>query len=208
MRFASKMAMIALACCAACAPAQMQAGPAQPNIPQNLPPPNLLSSADAQPGDVEMHSDGRCLNAKPGDTVHYTLTIEDIANAEAAFADLRLRPRGFPAPHGEGLAVPDYRNLGGGGAGVRDSEHGNMYHFSFRVPQQIYSGVYRGVGLEVTTGTARTAAQVTATGVDVTKHTRDEVRAFCINVVSNYGGTGRPEVTDFHPDAVNSSPKP
>ena len=171
-------------------PGQMQNGPAGP-----LPP-----SAPDKPGDLEMRSDGHCLDARPGDIVHFTLTIESVANAHGIYADIRLRPKGVAAPRASALPSPDSRNLGGGGLGVRDTATGNVYHFAFRVPTEIIGGIYRGVGLSVTEGDAMPSRGEPA-DVDQTRHVREQVRSYCLNVFSGYGGA-KPEVTDFTPGPV------
>ena len=173
----------------------MQNGPAGPSLPSP-------AAQQDRAADVEMKSDGRCQDVRPGDLVHYSLTIESVANPRAVFADLRLRPKGSVAPRASALPSPDFRNLGGGGLARRDDTLGNVYHFVFRVPKEILSGVYHGVALDVTAGDG-VAARRDPGDVDVSRHVREQVRSYCLNVFSAFGGNNKPEVTDFTPGIVD-----
>jgi hypothetical protein len=201
----------ALACCVASAAA------AQAPIVHDYAP-----AADA-PQTVEMRGDGRCTTVRPGDTVHYTLSIDNVIDARAVLGDLHLRPGHFrEVMTHAGLPVADFRSLGGGGVGKRDTDDARQYQFAFVVPEQIYSGTYRGVDVsvsahELTAGSDDPYAEYAApylprpvehTHVHVTKRTRREVRAYCLNVMSTFGmqQQARAAVVAFAPGSVDPAP--
>ncbi len=164
-----------------------------------------------------VRNDGRCTTVRSGDTVHYTLTVEAVGGARGVYGDLRLRMgRTHELTHGD-LPLPDFRSLGGGGLGTRDSGDGKMYHFAFVVPKEILGGTYRGVEVFVRADQPITDTQSLYHPVDervprveVTRHTRNEVHAYCLNVVSSFGVSvpNRPFVTHFAPGPVDPPPTP
>ena len=168
-----------------------------------------------EPKNVEVRGDGRCMTVRPGDTVHYALTIEGVGGAPSVYGDLRLRQRlgrGRELLHEEpmrgGLPVRDFRSLGGGGLGVRDASDGKMYHFSFKVPKEIFGGSYRGVEVSVNADQPPPAYQTVSLHVPkivVTHRTRDEVHAYCLNVMSSFGvvGVSQRAVTNFAPGPID-----
>jgi hypothetical protein len=85
--------------------AQMDQGPAQ--APQ----------AAAQ-NDVELRGGRHCTQVRPGDMVHFTLTVDGVANAKAVLADLQLTT-GHATYRETDLPMPGSGVLGGGGAGAR-----------------------------------------------------------------------------------------
>ncbi len=200
----------ALACCAASAAA------AQAPIVRAYDP-----AADA-PQTVEMHGDGRCTTVRPGDTVHYTLSIDNVIDARAVLGDLQLRPGHFrEVKTHAGLPAPDYRALGGGGVGKRDSDDARQYHFAFEVPQQIFSGTYRGVTVSASAHDLEAGSDdpyagyaqpylpktVQRSHVHVTKHTLREVHAYCLNVMSGFGTQEvRAAVVNFEAGPVDPAP--
>ncbi len=200
-----------LACCclahAAAARVQAQiAAPPTPTAQSNEP-------AAYEPQNVEVRGDGRCTTVRPGDTVHYTLTIENIAGVKAVFGDLRLRlGRSHEIMHGD-LPVPDFRSFGGGGVGARDTGDGKLYHFAFTVPREIFGGTYHGTEVDVRADQPEPlplyrSDRPRLPKVEVTRHTRDEVHAYCLSVLSNFGVVTRPAVTNFEPGPVDPPPPP
>ncbi|HEY4357402.1 MAG TPA: hypothetical protein VGN16_16750 [Acidobacteriaceae bacterium] len=167
--------------------------------------PAAVLGAQAPPPsqDVSIHADGRCHEVRPGDTVHYSLTVKGLENVRAVYADLQMRPgREFMA-RPAGLPSPDFRSLGGGGQAKPDASTPDVFQFSFVVPKEIYSGVYRGIGVLVRTDEPADPYGPPAR-VDVTHHTEKQARRFCLTVVSNFGEQHeRPEVTNFRPGAID-----
>lgn len=192
-------------CLACAASAQTTAPTAQSNEPDTPPAQN-----------VEVRGDGRCTTVRSGDTVHYTLTIEGVGGAHAVYGDLRLRLGRFHEPMSGGLPVPDFRSLGGGGLGTRDAAEAKMYRFAFKVPQELFGGTYRGFEVNVHADQPQTRPQPSPylrverpePRVEVTRHTRDEVRRYCLNVMSHFGieTRYRAAVTNFEPGPVDPSP--
>ena len=190
-----------LACCIA----RIAAAQMMPSAQSSAPTPD-------EPQNVNVKSDGRCVTVRPGDTVHYSLTIEGVGGAHAILGDLRLRlGHSRELMHG-GLPAPDFRSLGGGGLGTHDNSEGKVYHFAFKVPKELYGGTYRGVEVNVSADEPPPQSQALyrpvgerAPRVDVTRHTRDEVHAYCLNVISNFGAPQtRPAVTNFSPGPVDA----
>jgi hypothetical protein len=161
-----------------------------------------LAQAPA-PQNVTVRSDRHCVDVHPGDTVHYSLTIEGLENVHTVSADVQMRPRKEawmmrPA----GLPIPDFRSLGGGGSATFDSPQQTSFQFSFVVPKEIYSGRYTGNGVVVRTDQPGTPYGPPVL-IDVSRHTMRQVRAFCLNVVSDFGERPlRPEVTGFQPGEI------
>lgn len=153
---------------------------------------------------VEAESDGKCRPVKPGDVVHYTLTIQSVGYARAVYADLQMRlGRTYVAEPG-GLPPPDFRNLGGGGAATRDAQQGGVYHFEFTVPHDVMSGIYHGAGVYVT---AADSSEVSngSRNVEVTHRTLSKIRDYCLIVVGPYSPEGRPLVTSFKSGPIDKS---
>lgn len=167
--------------------------------------PAAVLGAQAPPPsqDVSIHADGRCHEVRPGDTVHYTLTIKGVEHVRAVYADLQMRPgRDFIA-RPTGLPSPDFHSLGGGGQARPNPSARDSFEFSFVVPQEIYSGVYRGTGVLVHTDEPADPYGPPAR-VDVTHHTEKQARRFCLAVISNFGEQhDRPEVTNFRPGTID-----
>ena len=156
---------------------------------------------------MEAESDGKCRDARPGDTVNFALTVEGVDTARAVYGELQMREGHYEPVRAGSLPFPDFRNLAGGGLGTRDQQKTTLYRFSFRVPTQLYGGIYRGVGVIVTTEKPVTRTERDRP-VEVTRHTRDEVRNYCLRVISGFGGDGRPVVTDFQPGSVEKQAPP
>lgn len=164
--------------------------------------PFVMAQAPPPAQNIYVPADGRCADVHPGDKVHYSLTIDWAGNPRAVYGDLRLRPagelRGFG---GLGLPPADFRSLGGGGVGTHDPAQANVFHFVFTVPDEIYGGVYRGAGVSVQMAEQDPSSPLHE--IDVTRHTRKQVRAYCLNVISSYGAQpNRPVVTDFQPGDI------
>ena len=155
-------------------------GPAQPPGPQQ----------------VQVEPDGKCRVVRPGDVVHFTLTIQSVEYAKAVYADLQMRQGRIGSFDPSALPMPDFRTFGGGGAATRDAQQGGVYHFSFKVQPQVLSGIYRGAGVHVTLDDDGEVVDRTRS-VEVTRHTRDEIYKYCLNVVSPLGNDHRPLVTNF-----------
>ncbi len=183
-----------------------QTNPGQAVAPQQQPGP-MTATSTVEPATVEAESDGKCRDARPGDTVNFSLTIEAVEKAKAVYGELQMREGHSVAARAGSLPMPDYRNLSGGGLGVRDTQISTLYHFSFRVPEQIVSGLYHGMGVAVTADRAVTLTDRDH-AVDVTRHTRDEVKNYCLRVISGFGADGRPVVTDFQPGTVEKPAVP
>jgi len=169
-----------------------------PNGP--APPPTNVSSA---PQAVQAEPDGKCRAVKPGDVVHYALTIQSVAYARAIYADLQMRLGRTYVSEG-GLPPPDFRNLGGGGAATRDAQQGSVYHFAFKVPHDVLTGIYHGAGVYVTAADDSEVANGSR-NVEVTHHTLSKIRDYCLIVVGPYGGEGRPLVTNFKPGPIDKT---
>ena len=172
-----------------------------------------------EPQNIDVRGDGRCMTARPGDIVHYTLTIENVGLAPALYGDLRMRlGKSHELIRGD-LPVLDFRSLGGGGLGTHEAADGKMYHFMFKVPRDIYGGTYHGVQVEVRPAEPQRPyypsrvryepVSVHVPKVDVTRHTRDEVHSYCLNVISDFGMhpfETRPAITDFAPGTISAAP--
>jgi len=160
--------------------------------------PALPPQADA-PQHYDMGNSHKCQPVHNGDIVHYTLDIRGTQYARAVFSNIHMRLGRVYVKDETGLPEPDFRNLGGGGAATPDGKYGNLYHFTFRVPNDVVSGVYHGAGVYVSA--TDSFDPTTATPVDVSGHTLKHVRDFCLIVVSPYGDRRR-VVTDFRGDRV------
>ena len=172
---------------------------ALPNGPASAP----VNGASA-PEVVQAEPDGQCRPVKPGDVVHYALTIRSVDYARAVYADLQMRlGRTYVAESG-GLPPPDFRNLGGGGAATRDAQQGGVYHFAFKVPRDVTSGIYHGAGVYVTAADDSEVANGSR-NVEVTHRTLAKIRDYCLIVVGPYGAGGRPLVTNFQPGLIDKS---
>lgn len=161
-------AMLAAIGCAPESQAQMVPGPAQ------------------APTSVEVGGSGKCQSVRPGDIVHFSLTIEHVDPARAVSADLQMGTR-HAVYRQTDLPMPGDGIMGGGGAGMHDQNFGKVYHFTFRVPPGAEAGVYRGLGVNVT---------VDDGSAWVDRHAREQVRRFCLAVFGN--AENGPVVTDFH----------
>ena len=153
---------------------------------------------------VQAQPDGKCRPVKPGDVVHYTLTIQSVSYARAVYADLQMRlGRTYTSEPG-GLPPPDFRNLGGGGAAARDAQQGNVYHFAFTVPHDVMTGIYHGAGVYVTAAENNDISN-SSRNVDVTHKTLSKIRDYCLIVVGPYDGSGRPLVTNFKSGPIDKA---
>lgn len=151
---------------------------------------------------VQAQPDGKCRTVRPGDTVNFTLTIDSAENAKVVYAELQMRSgRGHVKT--ADLPAPGDGSLNGGGAGTRDDQKSNVYHFSFKVPMGMFGGVYRGVGIAVSTDAPKLTSDMSE-HVDVTKKAHDQVKHYCLAVASGAGVNGKPLVTSFQPGAVEA----
>jgi len=153
---------------------------------------------------VEMPNDGRCKLVKPGDVVHYQLTIRSADAARAVYANLQLRREGAGKEEHFDLPFPDALTMGERGVATRDAKAGNVYHVEFTVEKDVPSGLYRGTGVLVTLS-ADGGVYSNPHYVDVTNHTMREIHHYCLAVAGPYGGEvggGRPLVTDFKPGLI------
>jgi len=171
---------------------------------------SLAATAPAQDPapaqNIQIRTDGRCTDVHPGDTVHYALTIQSVQGDTSVLADLRLRLDGRGRGELGDLPLPDFRSVGGGGTGTRDAQTADVYHFIFKVPTEVFGGVYRGVGVLVSADEIATSRDHERPRVDVTRHTREQVYHYCLNVLSDFNPaapTGRPEVINFEPGSVD-----
>jgi len=150
------------------------------------------------PGSQSVHVelDGKCHVVRPGDVVHYELTIQSVEYAKAVYADLQMHAGRGSTSGATDLPRPDFQSLGGGGAATRDARVGSVYHFMFRIPQGVMSGLYHGTGVFVT---VPDEVEMPGRGraIEVTRHTRDQISRYCLNVISPLGSTDRPVVTNF-----------
>lgn len=144
------------------------------------------------PTNVEVSGDGRCPAVKPGDVVHYSLTLDGADAARSVYADLQLRSRGSMKE--SDLPLPGAGAIGGGGAGTRDAQWGKVYHFAFTVPSGADSGVYHAQGVMVT---VRDAAGTSPLDAALDKKARERVHRFCLAVLGKGNGELFPVVTDF-----------
>jgi len=150
-----------------------------------------------------MKDDGSCKLVKPGDVVHYHLTIRSADAARAVYANLQLRRNGGKMQHSD-LPFPDPLTMGERGEATRDAQVGDLYHFEFTIEPDVPSGLYFGTDVLVTLS-ADGGAYRSPHYVDVTRHTRREIHRYCLAVVGPYGGEvgeGRPLVTDFKPGLI------
>jgi hypothetical protein len=143
--------------------------------------------------------DGRCKAVRPGDLVHFTLNIRSVEYARAVYADLQMHLGRTYVNDPSGLPPPDFQSLGGGGIATRDAHEGDLYHFTFTIPHDVYSGIYHGSGVYVTAAENDALSNTTGSrSVAVSNRTLHKVRDYCLIVVSPYNGNGQPFVTDFH----------
>jgi hypothetical protein len=161
----------------------------------------LGAPAQAPPQNVLVSDDKHCKAVRAGDTINYTLTIEDVANARTVNAELQMRP-GRKGGHYQttGLPLPDFQSLNGISLAVQDDKDAKVFHFSFKVPEGIVPGIYHGVGVSVTVNDGDKANGVVRTA-DLTRRTEDEVRSYCLAVFSGHG-TNYPTVVNFKPGAI------
>jgi len=164
-------------------------------------PPSGIGQA---PEAVQAQPDGKCRPVKPGDVVHYTLTIQSVEFARAVYADLQMRLGRTYVTEPGGLPPPDFRNLGGGGAATRDAQQGGVYHFAFTVPHDVMTGIYHGAGVYVTAAESNDITSGSR-NVDVTHKTLSKIRDYCLIVVGPYGVSGRPLVTSFGPGPIDKA---
>lgn len=150
--------------------------------------------------DVQMDAKTHCYPAHAGDIVNYTLKIRDLALAQSVYAELQMRPGRHGHMDTDGLPLPGSEALNGGGTATRDPQDMNVYHVTFRVPAGVTPGVYHGVGVNVTVND-QASSTAPNHGIDVSRHTLDQIRGYCLAV---FGGTGSgyPEVIDFKPDSI------
>ena len=144
--------------------------------------------------------DHGCAAVHPGDTVNYTLTIENVGNGTGVFAELQLRP-GRRGGHFERTGLPSpTAGLNVGGAAVRVDQDGTEYHITFKVPEGIDSGIYHGVGVLVTVNDS--SVEGGRRMADVTHKTLEKIYRYCVVLYGgdNYGNY--PVVTDFKPGAI------
>ena len=154
------------------------------------------------PQNVQAEPDGKCRVVRPGDVVHYELTIASVEYARAVYADLQMRLGHSNGTSSPGLPIPDFRNMGGGGVATRDAQVGSVYHFAFKVQPDTLSGVYWGRDVYVTVPEEN---EVSGRGrsVDVSHHTQKQIEKYCLNVISPLGSTDRPLVTNFKPGPID-----
>jgi len=162
-----------------------------------------LTSSPA-PQSIQAEPDGKCHPVKPGDVVHYTLTIQSVESARAVYADLQMRLGRTYVSEPGGLPPPDFRNLGGGGPATRDPQQGSVYHFAFTVPHDVMSGIYHGAGVYVTAAGTNDISNGSR-NVEVNHHTISKIRDYCLIVVGPYNISGRPLVTDFKPGPIDKT---
>jgi hypothetical protein len=149
------------------------------------------------PSQSVMFSDNHhCMPVRAGDTVNYSLTIENVADAKQIFAELQMRPGRHGHLQTTGLPSPDIDSLTAGGVATADGTNANVYHFSFKVPAGVTPGVYHGVGVVVRLDQAASSLGT----ADVTRHTEDEVRSYCLAVFGR--GENYPVVTNFKPGTI------
>lgn len=160
------------------------------------------SPALTDPQAVQAEPDGKCRAVRPGDVVHFALTIQSVEYARAVYADLQMRLGRTYITEPGGLPPPDFRNLGGGGAAIRDAQQGGVYHFAFKVPHDVVSGIYHGAGVYVTAADGSEAANGSR-NVEITHRTLSKIRDYCLIVVGPYGGGNRPLVTNFQPGPID-----
>jgi len=151
------------------------------------------------PSEFEANDHG-CAAVHPGDTINYTLTIENVGNATGVFAELQMRP-GRHGGHLETVGLPSPNGLNVGGAAMRVTQDGNEFHVSFKVPDAADSGIYHGVGVLVTVNDP--SVEGGRRMADVTPQTLERIHKYCVVF---YGGHDRygdyPVVTDFKPGAI------
>jgi len=162
-----------------------------------------LASSPA-PQSIQAEPDGKCRSVKPGDVVHYTLTIQSVESARAVYADLQMRLGRTYVSEPGGLPPPDFRNLGGGGPATRDAQQGGVYHFAFTVPHDVMTGIYHGAGVYVTAAGNNDIFNGSR-NVEVNHHTISKIRDYCLIVVGPYDGSGRPLVTNFKPGPIDKT---
>lgn len=170
----------------------------------------LLVPANAQqmggpalpPSQSVMGSDNQhCKPVRAGDIINYTLTIEDVANANAVNAELQMRP-GRKGGHYQttGLPLPDFQSLNGLSTAVPDDKDAKVFHFSFKVPEGIVPGIYHGVGVSVTVNEGDKGNGIVRTA-EVDRRTENEIRSYCLAVFSGHG-SNYPTVVNFKPGVI------
>ena len=156
------------------------------------------------PQHIQVESDGKCRPVKPGDVVHFALTIQSVEYAHAVYAHLQMHLGRTYTFDPSGLPAPDFRTLGGGSVATRDAQQGGVYHFAFTVPRDVMTGIYHGAGVYVTAADNSDLASGSR-NVEVNHRTLEKVRDFCLIVVGPFGGDGRPLVTDFRPGPIDKN---
>jgi hypothetical protein len=163
-----------------------------PSVPL---PPAATDAAAAKADDVKL--DGRCQVVRPGDIVHYELSIRAVESAKFIDADIELHNGDWPHKDANGLLFPDFRTLGGSSPATRDPSIGGVYHFQFTVPQHVLGGTYRGTAVLVTVVDDDDALYGRNSSVPVNRHTRRQVKNYCLVVVGAAGDDRERVVTNF-----------
>jgi hypothetical protein len=146
-------------------------------------------------------NDHGCAPVHPGDTINYTLTIENVGSATGVFAELQLRP-GRRGGHFDRVGLPSpTAGLNMGGAATRVDQDGNEYHITFKVPEGLDSGVYHGVGVLVTVNDS--SVEGGRRMADVTHKSLEQIYKYCVVLYSGGDHYGNyPVVTNFKPGVV------
>jgi hypothetical protein len=143
-----------------------------------------------------------CAPVHPGDTINYTLTIENIGSATGVFAEVQLRP-GRRGGHFDRVGLPSpTAGLNVGGMAMRVDQDGNEYHITYKVPDGLESGIYHGVGVLVTV--TDSSVEGGRRSADVTHKTLEQIYKYCVVLYSGsdrYGNT--PVVTNFKPGGID-----
>ena len=148
--------------------------------------------------EVQIDSKTHCYTAHAGDIVNYTLTIRDLPAVQSVYAELQMRPGRHEHMDTNPLPLPGGSILNGGGTATRDAQDLNVYQVTFKVPAGIASGVYRGVGVNVTLND-QNPSNASAHAVAISRHTMERIHSYCLAVFSG-AGPGYPEVIDFKPE--------
>jgi len=162
---------------------------------------NMNGPAQAPAQSEFVADDHGCAAVHPGDTINYTLTIENVGNATGVFAELQLRP-GRRGGHVETVGLPSpTAGLNVGGAAVRVTQDGNEFQITYKVPDLADSGIYHGVGVLVTVNDPSVAGGRRI--ADVTPESLQRIRKYCVVFYGGHDHYGDyPVVTDFKPGAV------
>jgi len=162
---------------------------------------NMNGPAQAPSQSEFVADDHGCAAVHPGDTINYTLTIENAGNATGVFAELQMRP-GRRGGHMETVGLPSpTAGLNVGGAALRVTQDGNEFHVSFKVPDAASSGIYHGVGVLVTVNDP--SVEGGRRIADVTPQTLEGIRKYCVVFYAGHDRYGDyPVVTDFKPGAI------